>query len=186
MKLDQLIDNTTTDKNTTHSYLDTYEELFSPIKDIAKNILEIGIQHGGSIKLWNDYFTNADIYGIDIRKYSQWEVLQKRDKVKLYINNAYDFNFIKSEFIDKNIKFDAIIDDGPHTLESMIFIAIHYTQLLSENGVLIIEDVQDPKWIPIICNSFASKYKDDGKISIVGLRHQKVRYDDILIICKNN
>ena len=34
-------------------------------KEKAKNIIEIGIQHGGSIKRWSDYFTNANVHGID-------------------------------------------------------------------------------------------------------------------------
>lgn len=185
MKLEELIDNSKTDKNTTHTYLETYENLFSPLKETAKNILEIGVQHGGSIKLWNDYFTNAKIYGVDINKYPEWSELEKRENVILFNKNAYDVNFIKTEFIDKNIKFDVIIDDGPHTLESMLFFAMHYSQLLAENGVLIIEDVQSPDWIPFICNNFPAKYKENNKISIVDLRPKKFRYDDILIVCKN-
>jgi hypothetical protein len=71
MSLIQLVDDTKTDKNTLHSYLELYEKLLSPKKDTAKNVLEIGIgpvklQNGGSIKLWKDYFTNATVYGLDI------------------------------------------------------------------------------------------------------------------------
>ena len=54
MSLVSLIDNTETDKNTVHSYLDLYEALLSPKKDTARNILEVGIgdfkeKNGGSI-----------------------------------------------------------------------------------------------------------------------------------------
>ena len=66
MSLEQIVDNTRTDKNTTHSYLPLYESLFKNKKETAQNILEIGIQNGGSIKLWRDYFINATIYGLDI------------------------------------------------------------------------------------------------------------------------
>lgn len=185
MKLEELIDNNTTDINTIHSYLEIYEELFHSKKETSKNILEIGVGEGGSIKLWDDYFTNGTIYGIDFRENSCWDELKKREKVKLFTNNPYDYNFIKNEFIDKNIKFDIIIDDGPHTLESMMFFAMHYSQLLEEGGVLIIEDIQSPEWIPFICNNFPAKYKDNDKINIIDLRSKKFRYDDLLIICKN-
>ena len=30
--------------------------------------MEIGISNGGSIKLWHDYFSNANIFGLDIMK----------------------------------------------------------------------------------------------------------------------
>jgi hypothetical protein len=38
-----------TDKNTTHSYLGTYEKLFSPRREDSIRILEIGIWSGASL-----------------------------------------------------------------------------------------------------------------------------------------
>ena len=69
--LEKLVNNSKTDKNTTHSYLPLYQKLLENKKETAKNVLEIGIgdfgeKNGGSIKLWKDYFTNATIYGLDI------------------------------------------------------------------------------------------------------------------------
>ena len=57
--LEEIVDNSKTDKNTLHSYLPLYQELLKGKKETAKNILEVGISQGGSIKLWHDYFTNA-------------------------------------------------------------------------------------------------------------------------------
>jgi len=65
MSLVELVDNNYTDKNTVHSYLATYEKLFSKKKETAKNVLEVGIHFGGSIKLWHDYFVNSTVYGIE-------------------------------------------------------------------------------------------------------------------------
>jgi hypothetical protein len=56
MSLLELIDNSRSDKNTTHSYLELYQELLISKKTSALNILEVGIQGGGSIKLWKDFF----------------------------------------------------------------------------------------------------------------------------------
>jgi len=54
------------DKNSYHSYIeDVYEEYFSQYKNKKINLLEIGVAFSGSIRLWNDYFKNAKIYGID-------------------------------------------------------------------------------------------------------------------------
>ena len=33
---------------------------------MTENMLKVGIHNGGSIKLWSDYFTNAQGYGMDI------------------------------------------------------------------------------------------------------------------------
>jgi len=43
MSLIDLVDNSRTDKNTIHSYLEIYQELLSRKRDTAKNVLEIGI-----------------------------------------------------------------------------------------------------------------------------------------------
>ena len=66
MNLVDLVNNSRTDKNTAHSYLPLYQKLLINKKETAKNVLEVGICHGGSIKLWSDFFTNANVYGLDI------------------------------------------------------------------------------------------------------------------------
>ena len=63
MDLEKIVDNSRTDKNTVHSYLPLYQKLLLGKKETAKNVLEVGIYGGGSIKLWSDYFTNANVYG---------------------------------------------------------------------------------------------------------------------------
>lgn len=47
MSLIELIDNSRTDKNTVHSYIDLYEKLLHSQKESAKNVLEVGIYKGG-------------------------------------------------------------------------------------------------------------------------------------------
>lgn len=181
MSLEELIDNSRTDKNTTHSYLQTYETLFRPKKNSAQNILEIGIQDGGSIKLWYDYFTNATIYGLDIRKIKDiWPELTNNPRIKLGCFDAYKQHFIDNQLKPLNKKFDIIIDDGPHTLESMIFFIKNYLPMLTENGILIVEDVQSIDWT----NKLSDTVPDDFKeyIEVYDLRSNKERYDDILFV----
>ena len=48
-------------------YTKVYYEYFENIRDYELNILEIGIFDGASLKMWNAFFPNATIYGIDIR-----------------------------------------------------------------------------------------------------------------------
>jgi hypothetical protein len=61
MSLEELADNSKTDKNVGHSYLPLYQKLLVNKKESAKNVLEVGIgdfveKNGGSIKLWRDFF----------------------------------------------------------------------------------------------------------------------------------
>jgi hypothetical protein len=60
MSLEQIVDNTKTDKNTSHSYLELYQRLLSSKRFTARNVLEIGIgdfgeKNGGSVKMWKDF-----------------------------------------------------------------------------------------------------------------------------------
>ena len=137
--LKELVNNLKTDKNTTHSYLDLYQQLLFSKKNTAKNILEIGIgypgDNGGSIKMWNDYFINANIYALDIQHINDvWDEIKNKDRINLFTSiDAYDENNFKKIFLDKNIKFDMMLDDGPHSLESMKQFIKLYSQIMTED-----------------------------------------------------
>jgi len=190
-QLIDLVDNTRTDKNTCHSYLPVYQKLFESKKYDNNNILEIGIgepkqnkENGGSIKLWHDYFENSIIHGLDIHDISDVneEIIDKQ-RIKLYTSvDAYEKTFIECAFIKNNIKFDILIDDGPHTLDSMIFFVKHYLPLLKDDGILVIEDIPDINWIQILTENTQEQYRQ--YINVADLRSIKNRWDDIMFIIK--
>jgi hypothetical protein len=71
-----------------------------------------------------------------------------------------------------------MLDDGPHTLESMCKFIQLYLQLLEDDGILIIEDVQSMDWIDILKKEVPNELKQF--IKVYDLRHKKNRYDDIV------
>ena len=180
MSLEKLADNSRTDKNTTHSYLPLYDKLLKSKKDTAKNVLEVGIFSGGSIKLWHDYFTNATVYGLDISPiYKIWDGIKNNERIILHAyTNAYDTTFFNKNFLNKGIKCDFMLDDGPHSLESMIQFIKLYSQIMTDDGILIIEDVQDWSWIDTLKNEVPEHLKQ--YINVYDLRPNKNRYDDIV------
>jgi cephalosporin hydroxylase len=181
MRLDTLVDNSRTDKNTTHSYLPLYQKLLIKKKETATNVLEVGICMGGSIKLWSDFFTNATVYGLDIMEYSKmWDGIKNNENIVLYSSDAYDEDFFTSNFLEKNIRCDVLIDDGPHTLDTMIQFIKLYSQIMTDDGILIIEDVQNIKW----CHTLRDAVPDELKpyIKVFDLRNIKGRYDDIVFV----
>ena len=187
MSLSEIVNNSRTDKNTTHSYLPLYQQLLVGKKDSAKNVLEVGICNGGSIKLWSDFFTNAKVYGLDIMNINNvWDEIKNNKKIILHTStDAYNNDFFNTHLLNTNIKFDFMLDDGPHTLESMIQFIHLYSQIMTEDGILIIEDVQDWSWISILENQVPENLKQF--IKIYDLRQNKNRYDDIVFtIDKHN
>ena len=189
--LKQLVNNVKTDKNTCHSYLDLYQQLLCSKKNTAKNILEVGIgdfqdKNGGSIKLWYDYFTNANIYGIDILGPERViDEIKNNNRIKLYTHsNGYDEDFFNKTFLDRDIKFDMMLDDGPHTLESMKQFIKLYSRIIAEDGILIIEDVQAIEWIDELKSVVPENLKK--YIQSYDLRANKGRYDDIVFVINKN
>lgn len=180
MSLEKIVDNSRTDKNTTHSYLPLYQKLLINKKETAKNVLEIGIQTGGSIKLWRDFFTNATVYGLDIININNvWNGIKNKEKIILHTStDAYNNDFFITHFLNKNIKCDFMLDDGPHTLESMTQFIKLYSQIMTNDGILIIEDVQSWDWIDILKNAVPENLKQF--IKVYDLRPNKGRYDDIV------
>jgi hypothetical protein len=180
MSLEEIVDNSITDKNTTHSYLPLYQNLLISKKETAKNVLEVGICQGGSIKLWNDFFTNATVYGLDIMNINDiCECIKNNEKIILFTStDAYNNDFFVTNFLMKNIKCDLMLDDGPHTLESMKEFIKLYSQIMTEDGILIIEDVQSWDWIDILTNEVPESLKQ--YVKVYDLRQNKNRYDDIV------
>jgi len=193
MNIKLLIDNQFTDKDEGHCYAEIYDILFERIQHTAQNVLEIGIDKGGSILLWKNYFTNANIYGIDCNGEGciNQEILQhlKTDeRVLLFTSlNAYDNLAIQmiNAFSNHNFKisnplFDVIIDDGPHTFDSQKKFIELYSPLLSEEGILIIEDIQDINYLEELMESVPDKLKK--YVHVYDLRSAINQYDDVLFI----
>ena len=170
--------NSYTDKDTWHSYFPVYQTLFEPIRYTATRILEIGVREGGSISLWNTYFTNAEIHGVDITL-NELVFEFDKERVFLYEEDAYSDTFVSKLEVES---FDVIIDDGPHTLESMKSVVKLYANLLKPNGMLIIEDVAYIDWVPEILNEIPTELLRCH--SVYDRRLVKNRYDDIQIVLR--
>ena len=185
--LSDFCDNQRTDKDTIHSYLDTYQNLFEKKKTTATHVLEVGIgphlhSNGGSIMMWANYFINAEVYALDIIPIDNiYNDLFHHSRLRVFAGtNAYDPLFFKNHFLTKSPRFDIVLDDGPHTLESMVAFVVLYSQILKEDGILVIEDVQDITWIDTL-----KKFTPDNLkpfIQVYDLRKNKGRYDDIVFV----
>ena len=180
MSLLNLIDNKNTDKNTVHSYLELYQNLLESKKLSAKHVLEVGIYSGGSIKLWSDFFPNATVYGMDIEDGHriQSDIVGKPNIILLTSTDAYSDEVFSKEILGRNIKFDFMLDDGPHTYESMVRFIHLYSQVMTDDGILVIEDVQHIDWLDTLKNEVPQHLKP--YVKTYDLRENKGRYDDIV------
>jgi hypothetical protein len=191
MSLKELVDNSLTDKQRSHGYLDLYEKLLISKKNTAKNILEVGIgdfneKNGGSVKLWYDYFNKATIHGLDILNIDRViDELKNNDRIKLYTSiNAYDNNFFTTNILNSGIKFDMLLDDGPHTLESILLFIQLYSQVMADDGILIIEDVQKMEYTKMLADLVPDNLKK--YVEIYDLRNVRQCPDNIVFVINKN
>jgi hypothetical protein len=155
MNLFELVEKYGTDK-TLSGYTSTYSDLFEPIKDKTTSILEIGlgtlnpeipssfagnVRHfdfykpGGSLRVWRDYFSKAQVYGIDIAK----DCMFSEERIKTFL-----FDSSEKEYCDyylDNLEFDVIIDDGNHDPKYQVKTLKNLFPKLKEGGIYIIEDL---------------------------------------------
>jgi cephalosporin hydroxylase len=160
------------DKGTNHSYIDVYEKEMSKLKNIS--LLEIGVQFGHSIKMWEEYFENSWIGGIDITlQYLSFPELEN-----IFLCDGTNKSQVNK--ILKNKKFDYIIDDASHTLQDQISSFDIFYPKLKVGGKYFIEDIASDNNLKKIKNHLLEKNIESFKL--YDLRYVKNRFDDIMIV----
>jgi len=171
--------NLITDKHSLHSYTDHfYEKELAKYRDNPVQIVEIGIDQGGSLLLWAEYFSNAAILGVDLLLRGNCEQdCAQYSNIQLSIGNAYDIHSL--QYFPPT---DIFIDDGPHSLESQVWAVKHLSHRVKSGGLFVIEDVADPAWLDQLKN--ATPYHLRDYVEFIDLRHVKGREDDIMFVIR--
>jgi cephalosporin hydroxylase len=128
------------------------------------------------MRLWNGYFPNAIVYGIDSDIY-QNQCREFAPRVRFIQANAYSRE-CAATFAQPSL--DIVIDDGPHTLESMQQAIALYLPAVRPGGYLIIEDIQSMEWLPILRCSVPHGVE----VTVEDRRSIKGRYDDVLLVLR--
>jgi hypothetical protein len=162
-----------------HNYTNTYDTLFYKLKDEPINFLEIGICRGGSIKLWRDYFTKANIFCTDIVYSPIAKENLKNENIKFLLGDSANENsdVLTHHFIDG--QFDIIIDDGNHSFEYQFKTLLNFFPKLKKGGVYIIEDIEDRT---MKNSSMLNQFRFFREFEIVDLRKADKRDDSVLFI----
>ena len=116
MTLNQLALNANTDRSGAfHAYTETYDKLFTPLRDQPIRLLEMGVLNGAGLQMWSWYFTNpeTEIIGIDI--HPEWCRTIVDPRVKVMGASYYD-----PAFWDANGDFDLCIDDSNHITSAQV------------------------------------------------------------------
>lgn len=181
------------DKGSAHSYIPFYESIFRKKRSSTLNILEIGILFGDSLMLWNEYFQNSTIYGIDdfsqpdgqafhnFKPVNKNHVLKKLGnfpRIKPLVFNSENTSDIETHLM--GISFDIIIDDACHTLQNQLNNIQNYLPYLNSNGIYVCEDI-DSYEIAQLLKASADRSFKDIETEIIEF-NIKTRPDDRLLI----
>jgi hypothetical protein len=126
-----------------HHYFDVYHAAFAPWRGRKLTMLEIGVQRGGSLRMWQEYFgPEARIFGMDIDPACAARALPGS---KVFIGDQADPAFLRASLAEMGPP-DIVIDDGGHTMKQMItsFQVIYPAMRLP--GVYLVEDTHTAFW----------------------------------------
>lgn len=126
-------------------YLEVYDRLFQHLVHQSIKLLEVGIYHGGSMRLWRDYFPNGLIVGVDLNIPDN---LKNEERIQIFQGSQDDGEFlhrVASQTASEG--FDIIIDDASHlgSLTKQTFWHL-FDQHLKPGGLYIIEDWGTGYW----------------------------------------
>jgi glycosyltransferase involved in cell wall biosynthesis/SAM-dependent methyltransferase len=126
-------------------YLAEYDRLFSPYRDQPIRLLEIGVQNGGSLEIWSQYFAKAErLVGCDIDP--GCERLRYEDpRIAVVVGDA-NTDQAQAAIQAHSAQFDLIIDDGSHTSSDIVRSFARYFPALREGGLFIAEDLHCSYW----------------------------------------
>ena len=124
-------------------YFEVYERYLARFRRSNPIILEIGVELGGSLEMWRDYFGPASrIYGIDINPSAK---RHEDVATKVFIGDQQDRAFLRSVLHEIGTP-DVVIDDGGHTANQQITSFEELYPGISESGVYIVEDTHTSLW----------------------------------------
>ncbi len=138
-----------------HRYTELYDLLFRPFRDSPVTFLEMGLLIGGpehgiaasrethdlpSIRMWMEYFTKADIIGLDISDFSWFEHPRFR-----FVQCDMDERANIARAAGEIGAADIVIDDASHASHHQQNAFLELFPALSSGGLYVIEDL---RWQP--------------------------------------
>lgn len=135
--LENIGENYDTDKSTyIHNYLNKYEFFLQKYRTLDFNLLELGVFKGASLKMWSNYFNNAQIIGVDIDENCKQYAGENRKVI------IADLSLEETLEDLKQYSPLVIIDDASHLWSHQIKALCLLFSSLPSGGLYILEDLE--------------------------------------------
>jgi len=128
-----------------NDYISFYEKHFSKFKNKKINILELGVNKGGSSASFINYFPHANIFCLE-KDISNFSFTSK--KIKIHHFKTFDQNeiqnFLKVNFDNESKIFDIIINNYFFKLSEQIKSLFLFFEFLKNKGTFVVEQFRFP------------------------------------------
>ena len=126
-------------------YLDEWDRIFTPYRYRRINLLEIGVQNGGSLEVWSRYFQKAArIIGCDIDK-KCGDLRYDDDRIAIIVGDA-NSDECAGRILQQASKFGIIIDDASHKSSDIVRSFARYFPYIMDGGIYVVEDLHTSYW----------------------------------------
>jgi hypothetical protein len=116
-------------------YFDVYERHFGPWRFRDGTFVEVGVQGGGSLEMWREYFArDMHVVGIDID-----HNVPRVPGTEVIIGDQAN-NVFWDEFLKDHPKISCFLDDGSHVNSHQLLTFCRVWPHVEEGGVFICED----------------------------------------------
>ena len=148
-------------------YMGAFWKHLQHLREEPITLLEIGVAQGESLRMWEEWFPNAKIYGIDIDPLcSKFE----SDRTKVFIGNQADKDFMES-VVAVTGPLDVVVDDGGHQMKEQQDCLRLLWPHLKPFGTYVIEDL-DVCYGPDVKNRTTDFLKALVDDQYVGYHHE--------------
>jgi len=142
-----------------HGYTRYYERIFKAIRKSSVRLLEIGVEKGRSMKMWQQYFSEAEhVYGIGYGNFQTTPSQECDSNAATRVNSKTGCTIYKGDqsdvkFLNHFIKktggnFDVIIDNGSHVPSHQLVSFETLWPAVKPGGIYIVEDIETNWWKP--------------------------------------
>ena len=122
-----------------HDYLRHYDYLFAQFRQDKFSLVEFGCAEGASLRTWEQYFPNAEIYGVDLDENAK---RHETDRIHIVIGDATSqetHDLLKAETGGSAF---IILDDASHAWGDQRRSFELFWDILSPEGFYIVEDLE--------------------------------------------
>ena len=141
-----------------HGFALIYGMALSEVQNTTRRMCELGVFWGASTRMWNEYFPNAEVIGVDVFRMpgypgyegpaqallANYRAGKLPPRIRLEVgdqSNATDLRRLADDFAASGPAFDLIVDDASHRHAHQQQTWARFFPLLRPGGLYIIEDI---------------------------------------------